>query len=55
MYCNGKIIKYIKFCKDNFSVFSIYNNLLISILLYIQVMAVSLYFYLTIMNECIKY
>lgn len=47
MYCNGNIIKYIKFCKDNFSVLSIYNNLLISILLNIQVMAVSLYFYLT--------
>lgn len=47
MYCNGKIIKYIKFCKDNFSVLSIYNNLLISILLNIQIMAVTLYFYLT--------
>lgn len=26
MYCNGKISKYIKFCKDIFSVLSIHNN-----------------------------
>lgn len=44
MYCNGKISKYIKFCKDIFSVLSIHNNLvLISTFLNIQVMAVFIF------------